>query len=185
MKELNLTEKLIIISFVVITIILLWLISPMGRIFLPVDKSHLEQMLDFKLPEKLELKQYSTEEFGELFHLISNTNPSQITTIIVEKEKYLEEVSDQKFSSTKAKVINEFFKESGLTDTKISDCKEENVITCDFKAIKDELNDITYKEGKVVFLSKRGRPVTILSVAPVKSYDNNILKNLVEKILND
>lgn len=189
MSRFDLKEKIIVASFVFITIIVLWLISPMGKLYLPMDTEPLEKSLSFKIPTGYTLKSFNKSYDAEIYNLYNEIYNPHVVTIIILRNVTLN-IGDISFKNSNIPSINEFWGSTGFEDVQIFNCnksliKHVPVTLCRFKAVKPNLNHKTRKEGQIALFKKASKDVFILNVASELAYNKIVLKDLLRRILTN
>ncbi|MEW5818871.1 MAG: hypothetical protein AB1782_01655 [Cyanobacteriota bacterium] len=188
MKDFNVKEKIIIFSFIVITIFVLWLISPMGKLYLPIKADSLEADLNFKLPGIFTIKNINESPMGNTYHLYNSDDSPQLISIIpVENQPLtLNDIRNDVQSNPKLAL---FWSNSKFKDVIIKNCEENNnsqniIGTCDFEAEWPDLNYRTFKEGQITLIKKDNKYIFIMASSSKMAYNPKLLKILVKSILS-
>lgn len=185
--SLNSTDKSFMWIFLILTFLILFSISPMGRLFLPVNKSSLENNLAFTLDPSFTLKAYDVKEQSQWFHLVhKNFSPHVISILIDERSSFPTDVLTPQ--QTKNPLIQAYWDATGYQNVVVNDCldstiKEKPVKTCSFSADKPDLNHKEIKEGQLAFFTQNDYNVFIAATAPKLAYNQENLSVLLHNIL--
>ena len=187
MKNITFSEKFVIISFIVISIIVLWLISPMGKVTLPLSNKSLEKELDFKLSKEFSIK--DTETIGDyhLYHLYNEIASPHVLSILILDKRPLT-INDLRYDRTQISEIKLFWSKPRFSPVSIRKCEDKkidnrSVNSCLFKAEWPTFNNKNYKEGEIASFTKGDKSVFIMSSAAEDSYNSQIMEHLIKSII--
>lgn len=180
-------DKIIFAIFILVTVVFLWLISPMGQLYLPIDKSQLEDELQFELPNRYEIKGIDKFKNYKVYHLrIDEEFPHIISLVIQPKLPLLiDEVS--KTNSTN-EPIKAFWISTTFVDEKENGCEQEiengiPINLCRFEARWPILNNNNLREGQYSLINKADKTVFIFSSAAKDTYNKQHITDLIETIV--
>ncbi|MGD9582012.1 MAG: hypothetical protein AB7V50_11625 [Vampirovibrionia bacterium] len=178
-------DKIFIIIFVVVSALFLWLISPMGQLYLPLDKSKLEGDLQFKLNPSFELKGIDNYNDYVIYHLRVDEKFPHIISIVVQPEADLE-IDQVQNAGSPNYPISRFWASTTFQDVNNKGCKEvlinsRKLNLCDFTARWPIINNDNFKDGQYTLVNKDGKTVFVFSSSSKGEYDQ---KNIVKLLKN-
>jgi hypothetical protein len=187
MNKISTGEKLYITGFIITSIVVLWLISPAGQLYLPPDNTLLEKTLAFTMPEGFIAKGYRDYKNGRVYNVYSEISSPQVFSLIPVDETQLT-VEDIDFSDPLNPLVRSFWYDTGFINGEITGChkttlRDHNLTRCMFKAQKTALSEKTAREGEVFIFNKLSKQVFMLAVAPGIAYKPEVTGKLLESIL--
>lgn len=187
MVSMNKLDKILFAVFILVTLVFLWLVSPMGQLYLPLDKSQLEDTLAFTLPDKYELKGIDDFKDCKVYHLRTDDDFPHIISLVVQPKTPLM-IDDVFKPSTKNEPINKFWASTTFTDIKENGCIQEISNDkvqdlCSFEATWPIINNDNKKEGQFSLINKANKTVFIMSSAVKETYNNEYIKDIIENIV--
>lgn len=189
MKHFDKSDQIIIIAFIVVSIFVLWLISPMGKLYLPLNTEELENTLDFKIPKQYVLKHQYMILNDKVFNLFNDSYSPTVLSLVVMNNVLLKPEDIYPDKSGVATIKN-FWQDTSFINRNISDCQNKMldktpVYICNVKAEKAELNLTFIKEGQVAYFKKGTKTIFLLSTASKMAYNPMITYKLINAILKD
>jgi hypothetical protein len=185
MKQISTQEKILFISFIVLSIFILWLISPMGSLYLPVNTDKLKSTTGLTLPDGYVLKKYSMKD-TPVFSILNEVYSPHLITIMVSSQQSFEE-QDFSFDKSNNIDVKNFWLSTGIHSPSIIGCIDKLVSgisskTCKYVANKNGLNESTRKQGEISILNKGNQSFYFVSMATEKSYKPFLLNNLIVNV---
>lgn len=180
-------DKYIFIGFITTTLLTLWVISPMGKLFLPIKSDTLENQLSFKLPREYIIKHAKESDKVNIYHLEKQKpTPHIYSLLIFNKAQFNPDTAIDPTNSTDS--IKNFWRNTKLKDFKLSPCEQKSIKgktikICYFEAIWPSLNHDTPKEGHYSLFKKNDKYILATSLSSKYSYNKSSLINLITRIL--
>lgn len=189
MPDFRKKEKLLILAFIITTILTLWLISPMGQLYLPVKTDSLEKVLSFKLPQNYTLKRIRHSNNADIYDIENHTPTTHILSIVIFKDnasnkpQYIDPIDSTDDLRT-------FWNDTKLKDFTLNPCKikiidKHKFNICYFKALWPNLNHDSPMEGEYCSFKKGDKIIFTSSIASQHSYKPSILNKLISSINNN
>lgn len=183
----NKLDKIFMTIFLLVTVVFLWLISPMGQLYIPWDKSQLEQQLEFTLPAQFEIKGIDKFDNYEVYHLrVDEAFPHIISLVVQPKVPLL--INEVSKTNSTNEPIKKFWNSTTFSDIKENGCTQElknntPLDLCRFEARWPILNNDNFKEGQYSLINKADKTIFIISSASKETYNNQHLTDLIETIV--